>query len=87
MTFSVGHTNGTDTDDHTTTYGSGGALVFVFLGFFLISIVAAMPYYLDETYYTPLSQRFVLVRGNKQGVVKVDAVPATPDLSQLSSRI
>ena len=102
-TSPVGHTNGTDTgDDHTTDYGAGTAMVIVVLGFLLIGVTLATPWFLDDAYYTPLNRRtqqVVLVRADTPIVQGGKAAPAaahavtpggtlvaTPDLSCLGNR-
>jgi hypothetical protein len=67
MTTLVGHTNGTDPHDHETNYGTGTAVVIIVLGFLLIGMTVATPYFTSDTYYTPLGRRpqqVVLVRAD-----------------------
>lgn len=70
MTILVGHTNGTDGgQEHDTTYGSGMAIVIVLLGMVAIGLVLTTPYFLGDSYYTPLSvsrkpTQVVLVRAD-----------------------
>ena len=99
MTFGVNHGNETDPgDDHTTDYGTGYAVVIVVLGLFLIGTIAATPWFLDTTYYTPLNrkqQTLYVVRADTPVVAKGEPVKAavevpavsvaTPDLSCLKT--
>jgi len=67
MAILVGHTNGTDPHDHETPYGTGTAVVIIVLGFLFIGMIVATPWFLDDTYYTPLSRRtqqIVLIRAD-----------------------
>lgn len=57
MTFEVGHTNHTDTEDHTTDYGTGTAFIIVFLGLLFVGMIVAAPWFLGDSYYTPLYPR------------------------------
>ena len=80
-----GHVNGTDDgdgdDDHTTEYGTGTALVVLLLGVLMISLVLAMPWYLDDAYYMPLGRRkqqVVYVSTTQKATAKTATAVASP---------
>lgn len=81
MTFPVGHTNGSDTgDDHTTDYGAGTAMVIVILGFVLIGLTVATPWFMGDSYYTPLY-------GAPRQVLVVQGKPVTPTQPQKTGAV
>ena len=85
MTFGVGHTNGTEPEDHDTGYGTGTALIIVLLGFVFVGMVIATPWFLGDEYYTPLyprrAQQVVLVRADTP-IVKGVPVDPPPSYTQ-----
>lgn len=83
------HTNGTDDgDDHQTEYGAGTALVVVLFGLLMISLVFAVPYYVDDTYYAPLGRRkenvvYVSRTADAPTGMMIEAVAVRPNLAAL----